>query len=586
MAHAIARDWRPGRVLALTVGLVLAAGVLVTTSPAQAPKTTPPAKKDPKKDKPAPPRTRAITLPSDTANDVREMVGVINTKLEAAWKENNLTPSANANDYEFIRRASLDILGRIAKPQEIAQFLKDPKDTRRTKLIDRLLSNPDYPRHWANVWSNWLLSRAGTFGRGTYHEQMATWLEDQFAQNKPYHDIVRELLTAKGKNTDNGAVNFILAHVGEAEPANRRRENGQFQMVPITSRVSRLFLGIQTQCTQCHDHPFDANLKQEHFWGINVFLRQVARDGTPPNMRQRDMGYPALTLKEDDRANGDGVIAFEKRNGVFRETKARFFEEKDLKLGKTANRREELARLILESDSFPKAIVNRMWSVFFGKGFCNPIDDFNEQNQVANPELLAELGKKFKHYGYDLKKLIRWMCNSEAYSLSVVANKTNDKVEHEVFFSRMLLKALSPEQIFESLMVATQSEQAKDAKKQQMDRWLGSLVQTFGDDEGNEVSFNGTVVQALIMMNGQDINEAISRDKGTVSWALTKGRTWRPAINDLYLAALNRPVGNQEFLRILQKMRLRPGFRDKNPRAPLEDMLWALLNSNEFMLNH
>jgi hypothetical protein len=584
MAHAVERGWRPGRALALVVGL-LVTGVLVAQAPRKDTKPKP-KPKDTKKETPAGPRVKAITLPSDVSNDVREMVGVINTKLEEAWKENNLTPSANANDYEFIRRASLDIIGRIAKPQEIAQFLKDPKETRRTKLIDRLLASPDYPRHWANVWSNWLLSRAGAFGRGAYHEQMATWLEDQFAQNKKYHELVQELITAKGKNTDNGAVNFILAHVGEAEPPARRRENGQFQMVPVTSRITRLFLGIQTQCTQCHDHPFDANLKQDHFWGINVFLRQVVREGTPPNMRRRNMGYPPLTLKEDTSANPDGVIAFEKRNGVFRETKGKFFENKDVKLGRDSNRREELAKLILEHDNFSRAIVNRMWATFFGKGFCNPIDDFNEQNQVANPELLAELGKKFKHYGYDLKKLIRWICNSEAYNLSVVANKTNDKPEAEVQFSRMLLKALSPEQLFESLMVATQSEQAKDAKKQQMDRWLGSLVQNFGDDEGNEVSFNGTVVQALMMMNGQDINEAISRDKGTVSWALAKGRYLRPAINELYLAALNRPVGNQEYARLVPKLQLRPGFKDKSPRAPLEDLLWGLLNSNEFMLNH
>src|SRR5262249_28542804 len=139
----------------------------------------------------------------------------------------------------------------------------------------------------ANIWSNWLLSRSGTFGRGPYHEELATWLEDQFATNRPHHEIVRELLTAKGHTHDvkkddkiipgNPAVLFILAHVGEMVPPERRREDGVHEMVPITSRITRLFLGVQTQCTQCHDHPFDANLKQEHFWGINAFLRQVER---------------------------------------------------------------------------------------------------------------------------------------------------------------------------------------------------------------------------------------------------------------------------------------------------------------------
>src|SRR5262249_52004964 len=156
----------------------------------------------------------------------------------------------------------------------------------------------------------------------------ATWLEDQFAQNRPWDKVAADLITAKGKNSDNGAVNFILAHLGENTPQARRREDGRFQMVPITSRITRLFLGIQTQCTQCHNHPSDPSLKQGHFWGINVFLRQVARDGTPPMMRGRRMTYQPLTLRDDTGANPSAVIAFEQRNGVFLETKARFFGTK------------------------------------------------------------------------------------------------------------------------------------------------------------------------------------------------------------------------------------------------------------------
>src|SRR5207253_9524290 len=139
-----------------------------------------------------------------------------------------------------------------------------------------------------------------------------------------------------------------------------------------------------------------------------------------------------LELVEDTNVNKAAVVAFEKRNGVVREIKPTFLDGK--RANPEMNRREELARMVLESPNFPRATVNRMWSVFYGKGFCNPIDDFNENNAVSNPELLAELGDKFKHYGFDMKKMIRWICNSEAYQLSAVANKTNDKQEHEVFF--------------------------------------------------------------------------------------------------------------------------------------------------------
>src|SRR5262249_21765456 len=214
------------------------------------------------------------------------------------------------------------------------------------------------------------------------------------------------------------------------------------------------------------------------------------------------------------------------------------------------------------SPNFPRATVNRMWSVFFGKGFCNPIDDFNEQNQISNPELLNELSEKFRHYNFDMKKLIRWICNSEAYNLSCVANATNDKAEHEVLFSRMLLRALSPEVLFQSLMTATRSDKGKEQQMELRNKWLDNLVTNFGDDEGNEANFNGSVVQALLMMNGDDINKAIADPKSTVHWAVGRSRLEGHRINDIYRAVLNRPVGQLELRRVVEKFPLRPGFRD------------------------
>jgi hypothetical protein len=368
-------------------------------------------------------------------------------------------------------------------------------------------------------------------------------------------------------------------------------------MVPITSRIARVFLGTQVQCAQCHDHPFQSNIKQEHFWGINAFLRQVQRRGNPA-MRRQDTPGP-LTLADNPSACREAEIFYEKRNGVILSQKAQFLPSGGEKHGKRLDpdktgisRREELANALIEHENFPKAIVNRMWGVFFGRGFVNPTDDFNDNNPPSNPELLGELAARLKHYNYDLKKLIRWVCNSEAYHLSCVANRTNDKQEHEPLFGRMVLKAMTPEQLFESLMVATRAEAAesKDGKKAAREAWLGSLISNFGDDEGNEVNFNGTVVQALMMMNGPEINDAISRKgKGTVALAMSRARTPGAVIADLYLAALNRPPTVREMQAILQQFELRPPFRAAdytNPSARYEDLFWALLNSNEFMLNH
>jgi hypothetical protein len=616
MVHAELRGWTRGRPLTLLLAGLLAGlfGLLSISQAAQGTKDAPAKKGDKKGDKkpaekevpPPKPLNLTVVAPSD-APETLEMVKLINDKLEAGWKANNIVPSRYVDDHEFIRRASLDIIGRIARPQEIAQFMKDPADKRRSLLINRLLDSEDYPRHWGDMWANWLLTRSGPFGRGQYHEQLALWLQDQFAtasKDKPfsYADMVTKLITAKGKNTDNGAVNFILAHLGEPLGGGRRpnlervREEGHFEMVPITSRITRVFLGTQVQCCQCHDHPFSATLKQNHFWGVNAFLRQVNRPEPLAMQNARMTTFPPLTLVDDENVNVDAQVLYEKRNGVELFTKAEFLPAGEGRRGermpagtKGLARREKLAEFVVGHEDFPKAIVNRMWGVFFGRGFVNPVDDFNDNNQPSYPELLNELAARYKHYNYDQKKLIRWVCNSNAYHFSCIANRTNDKQEQEALFGRMVLKAMSPEQLFESLIVATRYPEAGTAEgyKKLREQWLSTLTTNFGDDEGNEVNFNGTVVQALLMMNGKDLNDAINnRQKGTLADAMKK-QSARGIINELYIAALNRPPTEREMVAILQRIPLRPQYRGKdNLFAQVQDVFWALLNSNEFMLNH
>ncbi len=563
----------------LTVGLMLGGLALLaaTPVPAQPAKTAPVAPPEP-----------FIHVPANKTQELVEISQLINTHLENSWKANKATPARYVDDFEFIRRASLDIIGRIAKPSEIARYLADPPTTRRSLLVDRLLASEEYADHWSELWANWLLSRAGVFGRGMYHKQTADWLRDQFALNKPYHLMVKDLLTAVGKNTDsgNGAVNFIMAHMGEMTPAPRRAEEGQFEMVPITSRITRLFLGVQVQCAQCHDHPFTETIKQKHFWGINAYLRQVERVGVLPQRRQDALG--PLELKDNPQTNLRAVVFYEKRNGVVLQTKAEFLpageEERGRKMNPEATglaRRAELANALVDHPNFPKAIVNRMWGQFFGRGIVNPIDDFNDNNQPAHPELFEEVSSRFKNYNFDLKKLIRWITHSKAYHLAAVANETNDKPEREVLFSRMILKSMTPEQLYRSLEMATTGGKGENERRT---RWLDSLVANFGDDEGNEVNFNGTVVQALLLMNGNDLHNAVIDPKGTVANVMKTARNPDTVITELYLTTLNRRPTPKELQSIKSKFQMR--VPDKNKEAPFQDLFWALLNSNEFMLNH
>jgi hypothetical protein len=522
---------------------------------------------------------------------------------------NSIRKSAPATDQEFVRRAFLDLIGRIATPAEVRHF---ELNRDRPRLVHRLLYETvridgkefDYPeefaRNWANIWAVWLMTRTAN---AVHLEQMRVWLEEHFARHSSHKEMVEKLLTATGKTNDNGAVNYVLANLGDAVPQDKRDEDGHFDVVPVTSRTTRLFLGLQTQCVQCHDHPFNPDWKQHAFWGVNVFFRQVKRDGAPNMMRTAPGDAAVLTLGDDAGVNKEGLIAYEKRSGVVLYTKPTFLDGRKMDFGPGAataqSRREQLAKLITSSEQFPKAYVNRIWGQLFGRGLNEQpgVDDFGEHNKVVHPELLDFLAKEFagdtssypynQYNAYDPKKLLYWLCTSEAYGLSSIANPTNEKPEAEALFSRMLLKALSPEQLFESLSVATGAENGASTqeKKRKREEWMRKLTVNFGDDEGNEITFNGTLLQALMMMNGRELGEAIrNKDKGTVAEAMRKGRN-NPSrvIDELFLAALNRHPRSYELSKLMEAGRK---TRDTGSFYFFSDVFWALLNSNEFILNH
>ncbi len=596
----------------------------------------------------------ASAMAQNTAPAPFPQTAKINELLAKAWADNGLKPSPRANDYEFLRRVFLDLIGRIPSSDEVRDFEKMTQPNKRQIVINRLLREKkyeipegrtgkitrnyaqEYAQMWSNLWTVWLMSRNNT--HPVYRDQMQLWLQEKIAEGASHKQIVEELLTAKGKTNDNGAVNYILHQMGESTPAGSRDKEGYFDMVPITSRTTRLFLGLQTQCTQCHDHPFNPSWKQSDFWGVNVFFRQVARDKTPtpPPNRQQDMMMQVaqVELKDDPSVNTSGTVYYERRNAMVVPTRAVFL--KDLKdadstdpekrklLPKDAkSRREALAKFVVTHDNFSKAYVNRIWGHLFGRGMNEQpsVDDFGEHNKVVHEELLEYLGAEFAKYNYDQKLLLEWICNSEAYQLSYVANETNNKPEAEPFFSRMPLKAMSPEQLFESLMEATKSDSEKamsaDERKALKNTWLNKLVRNFGDDEGNEMSFNGTVVQALLMMNGRELNSQLRREKNSaVQVAMDRANKLGKndaekivlAIDELYLSALGRhvkrvanipvvdPKTKKKYMsseldiilnELKKAMATDPKFMSSvGYKAYLEDVFWALLNSNEFILNH
>lgn len=603
------------------------------------------------------------------ADAIPPQTQVINDELSKAWKAADLKPSKKASDYEFVRRVFIDIVGRIPTAEEVRDFAEaDATANKRARLVHRLLYdreykpkvaervNPkdskgpvtydyagEYARNLSNIWGVWLMTRGGV--AEPYHEQIELWLEEQFTKNTPWNEIVKQLLTATGKTNDNGAVAFIMSHLGEAVPRDKQTEDGRFDAVPITSRVTRLFLGIQTNCIQCHDHPFNPEWKQDNYWGVNAFFRQVEREGTPAPSEalagKKKMAALPVGLKDNPELNKNGRIYFERRNQLVVATKANFLPhlaelEKEGAIPKrpipaNKTRREALAEYIVQHDNFAKAYVNRMWGHFFGRGMNElpAADDFGAHNKVVHPDLLNKLAEDFAKYGYDPKKLIEWICNSDAYGLTYQANDqkegkgSNAKDEAAPYFSRMLLKSMSPEVLFESLEVATRLDSApdKEAKKAKKDAWMAKLTRNFGDDEGNEVTFNGTIIQALLMMNGPELNSEISRKDGTsaVDKAMAKykgrGNEMR-VVEELYLMALGRKP-SQSIMVALPMRDTKTGKEIIDPKTGkpkpggttseanfltaklkeamgksgdlkpfYEDVFWTLLNTNEFILNH
>lgn len=527
--------------------------------------------------------------------DYGEPINTINRLIRQGWEDFGLKPSPPATDGEWCRRVYLDILGRVPTVAELQAFLSDKQGDKRARLVDKLLHDDtyteEYARNWTTIWTNILIGRTGGTERNslTSREGMQKYLRDCFARNHPYDRMVYELVTATGTTAPgspkfNGAVNFLVDKVNEEKAT------------LATAATARIFLGLQVQCTQCHNHPFN-EWKQQKFWEMNAFFRQTRAlrrftEGT------RNVEYAELVDEDFPGENNDpssAAIFYELRNATASVAYPVFVDGTKISESgyvSQVNRRQELAKLMLKSDFLDKAVVNRYWAHFLGYGFTKPVDDLGPHNAPSHPELLEFLGQQLREHSYDLKELIRWIVLSEPYSLSsrvTDGNRSDDpSIGEPPKFSRFYLRQMQAEQLYESLLVATQADQAARGSYEDRERaksqWLQQFVSAFGNDEGEEATtFNGTIPQALMMMNGELIKQAISLEQGTFLWKVAVSKD-PPAkkINYLYQAGLARNATPRE-VEIGNKLLI---ARQGKIEEALQDIWWAILNSNEFILVH
>ncbi len=424
----------------------------------------------------------------------------------------------------------------------------------------------------ATQWTVLLIGR-GNQGRMVDRTSLNNWLRKQFGSDRPWNEIVHELVSATGSNKENGAVNYVLAHL-------------EFGAVPLTSKTTRLFLGQQIQCTQCHDHPSN-DWKQGDFWGINAFFKGIKPE---PVTKPNDTGGEVLDHYVLHDEPTDAYVSYDKRNGMVGIAFPRFLDGRKISQGTDVIRRAELGKLIADpkNEAMSKAFVNRMWAHFLGRGFVNPVDDFGPHNQPSHPEVLDQLAKDFRDGGYDVKKLCRWIMATQAYQLSSIRSKGSEK--EESLFTAMPLRPMSPEQLFESLLTATSAHKAGtvDDGNKRRDAWLRQFIFAFANDEAEEsTSFQGTIPQALMMMNGDLMHEALSGKPGSflcevVEHASHLGRAPDTyMVDSIYLAALSRHPTPRELNQAREYLERFP-----DSLQVLQDLFWALLNSNEFVLIH
>jgi hypothetical protein len=476
------------------------------------------------------------------------------------------TPAPPADDAEFLRRVYLDITGVIPTADQVAAFLDSKLPDKRARLIEELLARPDYGRHMGDVWQELLMRQRDIFSKGLQTEPLVNWFAEGFNGNKPWDRQVTELLTSTGTQEQNGATTFFL---GLRAPDK------------LTDTVCRVFLGIQLQCAQCHDHPF-TSWKRSEYWGMAAFFAKV------------DDGAPAKLFKgKTPSVHEAGGVRRKRRPAAALNTPPRFLGGEAPRLDVNAPYRPVLARWLTSAENpyFARAMVNRVWAQFFGRGLVNPVDNLGDDNAPSHPELFEALVRQFVRSGFDVKYLIRAICNSQAYQRS--STPAGKAAAQEVLYATMTIKPMTPEQLYDSLArilgpanpkkaARSAKKAAKGAKKRPGKVKPGPravFAAFFRPGEGADPNeYPAGIPQVLQLMN----SPWMSRTTAFVSQVVKSDGAPARNIETLFLATLSRRPTTSEGRRLEKYLQANAG----NPAQAYGDILWALLNSSEFTLNH
>ena len=523
-----------------------------------------------------------------SASPDSEVIAFINTELKKNWTENHVSPAAEATDSEWCRRTFLRLLGRIPTVDELERFVGATKAGKRERLVDQLLGGEDYReefvRQWSSILANALIGRSGGTGAESLasREGLLQYLRQSLAHDKPYDKLAYELISATGSSQPgaedyNGAVNYLLANMSDKGTL-------------ATTRTSQVFLGVHLQCAQCHQHPSNT-LAQDQYWQLNAFFRQMAVE------RDRQSGAARLVNRDFQGERGDPAeaeIYFENAAGQLKVAYPVFFVDgTDLPhsgVVEEVDRRTQLAEMVQRTDNLGRAAVNRLWAHFCGFGFTKPVDDIGPHNPPSHPQLLDRLASEFAGHGYDLKKVMRWIALSDAFNRSSKIAPANAADAPDLgtvpLFTRYYTRQMQAEELYQSLQMLASARRTGSISEQEQAKlaWLGQFSRNMGTDEGmEEHSFNGSIPQSLFLMNGDLTRHATSTEHGSLLARVAHSKL-KPEqkIEHLFESALSRKPTKRELTAARELL----ATRGSDELSVLQDLWWALLNSNEFILDH
>ena len=508
---------------------------------------------------------KPVEVPRAT-RDARALAATIDRLLAEKWAEARVIPAGPADDGEYLRRVSLDLVGKIPTAADAREVIEDLSPDKRSRLVEKLLDSPAYTARATEIWRQLLLPEADTEGQARFAAPaFEAWLRKKVIDEVGYDKMVREILTARlgaratapanpNARPEPSPAAFYTAKEGKPEN--------------LAAGASRVFLGVRLECAQCHNHPF-ARWKREEFWGLAAFFAGVQRQGP-------EDGY--CSVREVANRHELAIPGTEKI------VKAAFLEGPPPVWKAKAEPREVLADWITSPKNpyFARAAVNRVWARFFGTGLVDPVDDMGGDNLPSHPALLGELARQFVEHDYELKYLIRAITATRAYGLTSALDRPEPTPPF--LFSAMSVRGLSAGQLFSSLAQATGFRDGAEGSMTDVGP-RGRFLELFANRDEKPTEAQTSILQALTLMNGQIVTGATSLEVGDTLAAVAEAPYLDTAgrVEELFLAALTRkPRPDESALMVGYIEKAAPDDRSK----ALADVFWAILNGPEFKHNH